>query len=603
MTSIAAPGDFTFSRAVREWSFVQLPLIELRAFRDAAKERGLSDLGLFERDAWETLDREGILTPVAYARHGFWEDQLEACLEDGDLKVRDDVGHIAWAQLNADAEETHGDDANLQVLYHHWQLPAVAELQQWLAPAVPWGNLGHGLESFFAARSQMSAVPDVLPREQLLDMAAQHRARELLLVRVQNQLWPGERGDPGHSRWRGGPVGGLADDASDWAHELLRGSDYAALADDCGVGPDELAAIYDQLARHGLRLDPAGRLIDLLDQVRRSRRERLTGSARLALDYYDAARVMRSWHRLVVGAEDPLPDIDELRGINGTEFKRSRFGTMDVRGNRAVLPTLLEDYGLYPWRVQLIGEGESELVALRTIVEEGYGLSFARLGIAVTDMGGASIPANAERLLADLRAYANYFLLVFDNEGRAREVVDELQRAGVVEGVGEGQRRALLARLAEAAKQLEDPEARRDALKVARRRAANLHEEPGEAPEFVLWQENFEADNFTHEELCAVASDLIAKATSGAGAALGAEELLEALGRRPETGVASVLVRLIEDRGIVIGKPEFAAALARFAIDHPEHRGEERPLLALAEHLVRLTGADRRLMGRLRKGR
>lgn len=588
---------------MREWCFVQLPLVELRRLRDAAKERGLSDLGLFERDAWETLDREGLLVPVAYARHGFWEHQLEACLEDGDFKVRENVGHIPWEELRADAEAGHGDDANVQVLYHHWQLLALAELQQWLAPAVPWGNLGDGLESFYAVRAQMAAAPDVLPREQLLRMATEHRTRELLLIRVQNMLWPSERGDPGHSRWRGGFVGGLTEDAAEWASELLRTTDFAQLAADCGVSADELAAVYDGLARRGLHLDPNATMVDLLDQIRRSRRERLTGAARLAVDYYDAARLIRGWHHLATGAEVWLPDVDELRGINGTEFKRSRFGTLEVRGNRAVLPTLLEDYGLYPWRVQLIGEGESELVALRTVIEEGYGLSFARLGIAVTDMGGASIPAKAERLLADLRAYANYFLLVFDNEGRARELIDELQRAGVVEGVGDDQRKAMFAKLAEAAKQLEDAEARREALKAARLRAANLHEQPGEAPEFVLWQENFEADNFTHAELCEVANDVIFRGTRSAGATIHAERLREAAASRPESGVASVLVELVEEGGVRVSKPDFAAALARYAMAHPEHQGDQRPLLALAEHLVRLTGADRRLSGRLRDGR
>lgn len=268
-----------------------------------------------------------------------------------------------------------------------------------------------------------------------------------------------------------------------------------------------------------------------------------------------------------------------------------------------MLPTLLEDYGLYPWRVQLIGEGESELVALRTVVEEGYGLSFARLGIAVTDMGGAGIPAKAERLLGDLRAYANYFLLVFDNEGRARELIDELQRAGVVEGVGEEQRKAMFAKLAEAAKQLDDPNARREALKAARQRAANLHEQPGEAPEFVLWPENFEADNFSYDELCQVANDFIAAGTGGTGARVDAEQLRVAQASRPATAVASVLVELVEGRDVRVSKPDFAAALAQYAMDHPQHQGEERPLLALAEHLVRLTGADRRLSGRLRERR
>ena len=597
---IAPPGNFTFSRAVREWCFVQLPLLELGALRKALKGRGLSDLGLFERDAWETLDREGLVVPVAYARHGFWDHNLFECLEDGDVRVREESGYVAWKTLRSEAQEAHGDDANLQVLYHHWQILAVAELQDWLAPGVPWGNLGDGLEAFYDARATFAAAPDTPPRDQLRSTTDAQRARELLLVRVQNMLWPSERGGPGHSRWHAGPVIGLTDDAADWAAELLRTSNFAALADDCGVGSEALASLYEQFARRALHTDPNVRLFDLLDQIRRSHRERLYGRARLAVDYYDAARMIRAWHHLASGDGDWLPDIDELRGLNGTDHKRSRFGTLDVRGNRAVLPTVLEDYGLYPWRVQLIGEGESELVALRTVIERGYGSSFERLGIAATDMGGAGVPPKAERLLGDLRIYANYFLLVFDNEGRARALIEALKQAGVVEGVGDDQKKARLAELTKAAKQVEDPDARRTALRGARERAANLHEEPGAAPEFVLWRENFEANNFTYPELCTVINSLIRESAGADEATINPAELGAELAQRGEQGVATVLVDLAESRGAPLSKPDFARSLAEYALDHPDHEGETRPLLVLAEHLMRLSGADRRLQGRLR---
>ena len=133
----------------------------------------------------------------------------------------------------------------------------------------------------------------------------------------------------------------------------------------------------------------------------------------MALDYDDAARVIRFWHERLT--DEWLPDVDEHRG--GTEYKQRRFGTLNVRGNRAVLPILLEDYGLYPWRVQLIAEGDSEITALRFIVEQHHGLSFESLGVAVTDMGGADIPSNAERLLGSMRGYVNYFLLYSTTRG------------------------------------------------------------------------------------------------------------------------------------------------------------------------------------------
>jgi hypothetical protein len=51
--AMTTPGNFNLSRAVREWCFVQLRLIELRDMRDMAKSRGLTDFGLLSRDPWE----------------------------------------------------------------------------------------------------------------------------------------------------------------------------------------------------------------------------------------------------------------------------------------------------------------------------------------------------------------------------------------------------------------------------------------------------------------------------------------------------------------------------------------------------------------------
>lgn len=214
--------------------------------------------------------------------------------------------------------------------------------------------------------------------------------------------------------------------------------------------------------------------------------------------------MLRRWHAHL--GDETLPDVDELRGVNGTEFKRRHYGTLDVRGNREVLPIVLEDHGLYPWRVQLIGEGDSELVALRVLVEHMTGQSFEALGISVTDMGGADIPAKAERILTSMRSYANYFLLVFDNEGSATELVTTLERAQVIEGVSHRQRAEVLKRAhdAIAGRRFEDRAAQRAALDEARARFERELEEPGAAPEFLLWKKNLEADNFSLDEMCAV---------------------------------------------------------------------------------------------------
>jgi hypothetical protein len=249
--------------------------------------------------------------------------------------------------------------------------------------------------------------------------------------------------------------------------------------------------------------------------------------------------------------------------------------------------------------VQLIGEGESELTALKVIVEEGYGLSFKHLGIVATDLGGADIPANAELLLSEMHLYVNFFLLVFDNEGRAKGVIEALQRRKKIEGVSEERLRAFDQQLADATKQIKDPRARIKALKEAREQAKRPEATPGEAPEFVLWHENFEADNFTREEMCEVANSFMPD-PAGEARPIELAEFEQAIADHPNTGVASVLVKLAQSHVFRIDKPKFAEALARYALADQEHQNETRPLIALGEHLVRLTGADRQLAGKLR---
>ena len=589
---------FSLSRAVREWCFVQLGLIELGGFRRALKERGLSGLDHFEASPWETLDREGLIVPVAYALTPLWEHDLQAALAERSLRLREETGFTEWDALRAEVSPRWGEPGELRVLYHHWQILAVAELQAELRPGVPWGQLAHGLDAFLELRAQVAAA--AVPEERLRDLVASFRSRELILVRAQNVFWPSQWGGPGQSRFASGHVVGLTDEAHDWTVEQQRSTDFVAWAAECGVDAEGLALVYRGLVHAAYRVDPNVRILDLLSQVRRGKREQLRGPGRLAADYYDAARMVRDWYHCAAPDSPRLPDVDEYNGFNGTEYKQARYGTLNVDGNRSTLPTLLEDYGLYPWRVALIGEGESELNALRLVLDEGYALSFEHLGISVTDLGGADVPSNAERLLTSMHLYVNYFLLVFDNEGRAREVIDTLSRSGIVEGVGAERQRAFAAELRAAAKQIKDPRARFAAMKAANQQASEqLEAKPGEAPEFVLWRQNFEADNFTHEEMCEIANSFIPNPAELA-TPVALTELEQELAIRPKTGVATVLVELAAAHLFPFSKPDFAGALGRYALEHREHNGSLRPLLELAEHLIRLAGADRRLAGQLR---
>lgn len=223
------------------------------------------------------------------------------------------------------------------------------------------------------------------------------------------------------------------------------------------------------------------------------------------------------------------------------------------------------------------------------------------------DVGGANIPNKTEQLLSSQRIYANYFLLVFDNEGRAREVIEELLRAKVIEGASDEYKAKAIKKAVEKvrATEFESKTAQQDALRQAASQASQQDPPPGEAPEFLLWRENLEADNFDVDEIRQVL-EAHARTTEPRNFELPLAEIEKEVareGKRPvrvRRGVASIVVDMASTRGFEIGKPELARLLARYAWEHQERNGARRPLIDLAEHLWRLTHADRRLAGQLR---
>jgi hypothetical protein len=283
----------------------------------------------------------------------------------------------------------------------------------------------------------------------------------------------------------------------------------------------------------------------------------LKGNALRAVDYYRAARVIRGWHARLNGTE-PLPDVNEaFHGTEATQQWQERlFEEGDIRGNRAALPGILEHFDLYPWRVQLLVEGPSEEEILKLLFEEYWGTSLSRLGIHLISFGGAGIPKKTDKLLGAVRTYANYYYLLFDNEGTVAKLVEELRRAGHIE---------------------RDPESR-------------------------VWSRDLEADNFTIPEICREVRKF-AKQEGVDDFRITTEEVRKEF-ESSNKGLLKVVEDIARERRLPLAgrnaKPKFARRLGRLALRKPEMNGEPRPIFDVSQHLLRLAAADRRVRGRLR---
>ena len=189
-------------------------------------------------------------------------------------------------------------------------------------------------------------------------------------------------------------------------------------------------------------------------------------------------------------------------------------------------------------------------------------------------------------------------------------MIDTLERDGHVEGVPVSKRAQAVARARAEINAMMFPNAdeRRDALHTAIQRAERLDHAPAASPESHIWQRDLEADNFTVAEICEVITGL-ARRYERATFALDSEALTALVAaedgkpERKRRGMARVVLDAAgaHDPPFTPEQPDLARALARYAVEHPQHHGVERPVLTLAEHLVRLTYAGRQLRGLLRR--
>ena len=235
-------------------------------------------------------------------------------------------------------------------MYSQWQLLTLWELWSQLHPLPAAPFLRAGLDATLADRKAVAARVD---RDGLAATARAGGRRDLLLIRTQTILVP---------RITGKYVATVHQelgDTAEWTFRHEQEFDWDVAARQCGVDADALASEYQRLSMQGQFIDPLQSWWLLVDQTLWAVKQQLRGKARLALDFYDAGRVLRGWHSHLVA--EPLPDIDELADpAQAREAKRRLYGDADVRHNRAALVHLLDNYGLYPWRVQLIVEGPSE---------------------------------------------------------------------------------------------------------------------------------------------------------------------------------------------------------------------------------------------------
>lgn len=307
------------------------------------------------------------------------------------------------------------------------------------------------------------------------------------------------------------------------------GQDGAALLAACGLTIEQVVSWRDTIAQAAHTCDPLDSIRAMLRHMRYEKREQLKGTALRATDLYSAAETLRRYleayhavallERSIILVEEH--DITvwgtpyEVRAFNARHYGAPRMLDRD----RRVLRRILRQYDLDPQsRMTWFAEGDTEVAFLRHYAA-GLHADLTKIGVEVMDVEGVGgLDSRRLRLLLERFKREECFTFVSvdaDNRG------DHLRQLRVY---------------------------RRDELL-----SLGWH----------LFVPNFEAANFTIEELVEAANGLAAR--SGYDASLTVNALQERMARMHEP-----VGKAIEHISSVAKGESWGEALSQWALDHEE---------------------------------
>jgi hypothetical protein len=505
---------------------VQRELIDHRAFSSAAKARGLKSL---DREQLERWDEQGMVSPLCFVRGRWTNWHLSSPYPLNRIEFRDEVSFRPWAEYEFRPDDER--EAEITALYSEWQLLYVGAAEDATHTAVPAEVLLDGgerlvkwaesLRWFFEANAEAGSA-----------LHGTWSATIRLLLRLQARYWPFVHGRGVLLR---DPETLEQVDPVDLEYDTWTAEDIAT---QLSVDREQLEALYDYLGWRGRALDPAFRVYDLLRLEPRHLREAQKGHGRLALDYFDAAEMVRRFHRELTG--ELLPDVDQDPPAFG-EAPEPREFARDPKE----LQASLRRHGLYPHKLHIVAEGETEVRVVVRLFEAFAARDWDGSGLEITDLGGDRLDTSRP-MLAGFGVYADTVALLLDNENDVERVTKQIRASGLVPGL-----------------------------------------------EVKLCKPNLEEENFTAGELIALTAGIAR--SRGVELRLTEDQLKAAMDKRNagggrRKGMASVLVSLArspEHGPVRIDKPELGEAMAATILEEIEHAEGRHEEVAVNRPIVR----------------
>lgn len=405
--------------------FEQRRLVGLSELRREVDARGLF-IGPGS-DKWQEWDRLGALRPVAFGLGAWSHDVLLDPDGEDTIRFREEAPFERWDTYSY---EVWGHPETTP-LYSPWQLLPLHDVLDGETVDIALSDV---LDADRRENYVRSLNPLLVSQQAAWLVLDDGWAATLkFLTALQNRYWPtvsgrvtlpfdfelGERVDP------------MADEVRHFDPMQVLGAH--------GISEEQVASLYEWLCTRGARLESSrgsfrdlggDRWAGLRMLADRRVRRRMRGPARSAMDFYEAAEMIgRLWHDMTGRF---LPGIDEAphrRTIVPIDHE-SRAESPHVRSPKA-LRRQLSERGVWPGRIHVVVEGDTEQRWVEALVSEGLG--WVPDDLLITNLGGVGAAKRVEALLEIVADYATASALILDAEGDVTRHVEQMIRAGLVD--------------------------------------------------------------------------------------------------------------------------------------------------------------------------
>ncbi len=225
-----------------------------------------------------------------------------------------------------------------------------------------------------------------------------------------------------------GMISTPTEDFFDWRQYLSKWNAEKVL-NELGLTIEEVVRLYHQAELEASKDDPLDRWSDLVQFVRKSKKEKLKDAALLAQTWRVLGRIINLFHRDLTG---------DFISVYRKDIKTKEriYGQGIPQNNLAFLEYVSNEFGVNPRpKLFLFVEGDGEIEHFPRLAIELFGISFAEIRIQIQNLHGVSGFEGGRRVdkYGALEKLIEYYhdkqtiaFFILDKEGRVEQVKQRL---------------------------------------------------------------------------------------------------------------------------------------------------------------------------------